>query len=183
MNSPQVAIIVALFFGGLCLPTVAAAMQSNTALHLGGNVRYKLAVPRSDWQQGKLTGLHSDTLRLVDKGGSGHTVAIRAIRELQVTSGQRSNTGRGAMIGGVIGAVLGLGLGVAASDAACTGICPEIGAQEVIGAAAILGGIGAGIGALIGSTSKRESWVEVSSPWSIAPSRTSAAPVLPERTE
>jgi hypothetical protein len=171
LNCPHVAVIAALLFGGLCSPPVITATQANTALQVGSKVRYKLAAPRARWRQGELTGLDSDSLRLVGEDRAGYSVATPRILALQVSSGRRSNTGRGAAIGGVIGAALGLGLGIAATTDECTGFCPapEIGAQEVVAAAAVLGGVGAGIGALIGATSKRDRWVEVSRPWSVPP--------------
>jgi hypothetical protein len=172
MKCSQVVIVAAFLFSGLCSPRPAiAAMQAKTPLHVGGKVRYKLDAPRAAWRQGELTGLDSDTLRLVSRDGGGDAVATPRIRALQVSSGRRSNTGRGAMIGGIVGATLGLGLGIAASSDNCTGFCPapDIGAREVVAATAILGGIGAGIGALIGATSQRDRWVEVPRPWSVAP--------------
>jgi hypothetical protein len=171
MKCSHAVVITAFLFTGLCAPPVTAAMQAKTPLRAGGTVRYKLNAPRADWRQGKLTGLDSDTLRLAGRSGGGHAVATPQIRTLQLSSGRRSNTGRGAMIGGIVGATLGLGLGIAASSENCTGFCPapNIGAREVLAATAILGGVGAGIGALIGATSQRDRWVEVPRPWSVAP--------------
>jgi hypothetical protein len=171
IKCPQVVVIAALLFSGLSSPSVTAAMQAKTSLHVGGKVRYKLDAPRANWREGELTGLDADTLRLVARDGGGRAVATPQIRALQVSSGLRSNAGRGAMIGGILGATLGLGLGFAASSDSCTGFCPapDIGAREVVAVTAILGGVGAGIGALIGATSRRDRWDEVPRPWSVAP--------------
>ena len=169
MKCSQAVVIAAFLFSGLCSP-VAAAMQAKTPLHVGGKVRYKLDRPRADWRQGELSALDTDTLRLVGSDGGGHAVATPQIRALQVSSGRRSNAGQGAMIGGIVGATLGLVLGISAATDKCTGLCyVRDGAQEVVVATGMLGGVGAGLGALIGLTSHRDRWVEVPPPWTVAP--------------
>jgi hypothetical protein len=166
----QVVVIAAFLFSGLCSPPATAAMQAETPLHVGGKVRYKLDAPRADWQQGELTGVDTDTLHLVDGDGGGRAVPTLQIGALEVSSGRRSNAGRGAMMGGIVGTALGLGLGISASSQKCPSLCyvPD-GAQEVVAATALFGAVGAGIGALIGVTSRRDRWVEVPRPWSAAP--------------
>ncbi len=63
------------------------------------------------------------------------------------------------MIGGLIGAGFGLFLGIAAStdDSGWW----EVGVDDIAAAAGILGAGGAGVGALIGSLSKRDRWEPV----------------------
>jgi hypothetical protein len=63
------------------------------------------------------------------------------------------------MIGGLVGAGFGLFLGIAAStdDSGWW----EVGPEEVAAVTAIVGASGAGVGAIIGSLSKRDRWEPV----------------------
>jgi len=67
---------------------------------------------------------------------------------------------------GCRGAGTGLLLGIAASAESCTGFCEiDVGPEDVVAVAAILGGVGAGIGALIGAASHGERWQRVVEPY------------------
>jgi len=69
-------------------------------------------------------------------------------------------------VGAGIGVGAGLAIGIAASTEECTGLgCPPTGAGVTAGLALIFGGVGAGLGALIGSMSHVERWEQVERPW------------------
>jgi hypothetical protein len=109
---------------------------------------------------GTLVSLDQDTLRWSRwDTTSVIRVPIASVTRLERSTGRRSNTGRGAMIGGLIGAGFGLFLGIAASTD--NSGWWEVGAGEVAAVTAIVGAGGAGVGALVGSLSKRDRWEPV----------------------
>ncbi len=109
---------------------------------------------------GTLVSLDQDTLRWSRwDTTSVIKVPIASVARLERSIGRRSNTGRGAMIGGLIGAGFGLFVGVAASTDD-TGFF-EVGVGEIAALTGIFGAGGAGVGALIGSLSTRDRWVPV----------------------
>jgi hypothetical protein len=170
-HRPPFAILATLLLAGVCSRPAVAAVQADSLLHVGGKVRYKLEAPSARWRQGALAGLDGDTLRLVGKDGVAQSVATPGIRTLQVGNGRRSNAGRGATIGGITGAMFGLGLGIAAAADNCKALCPvvDVGPEEVAAVTLILGAVGTGIGALIGTASHHDHWVDVAGPWSVGP--------------
>lgn len=115
----------------------------------------------SRWQQGTLAMLSPDSAAIVVM-----TDTLRFGRDtlgrFEWSRGVHPRTGKGALLGLGIGAGAGLLLGLAASAEDCTGFCSEPTGGEIFAVAAILGGIGAGTGAVIGSFSRGESWQRVS---------------------
>lgn len=94
------------------------------------------------------------------------SVAVGTIRSLQVSRGRKSAAGEGALNGGLTGAMTGvvLGLGLAAATEGCGpggGYCPHFGPEVILPAAAVLGGAGALLGALIGWAGGTDRWEAV----------------------
>jgi hypothetical protein len=135
--------------------------QSLTAqVEAGSRVRVT-TVPASPGRRiGILVSLDRDTLRWSRwDTTSVIAVPVASVARLERSTGRRSNTGRGAMIGGLIGAGFGLFLGIAASTD--NSGWWEVGADDIAAVTAIVGAGGAGVGALIGSLSKRDRWEPV----------------------
>ena len=74
------------------------------------------------------------------------------VQSVDVWAGTKSQTGKGALLGGAVGAAVGAGLGVL--------VCSEEHdcAAYIGGGALVVGAIGAGTGALIGSGSHTDRW-------------------------
>jgi hypothetical protein len=145
-----------------------AVAQAPTHLAPGSRVRVKPTDgARATWVRGEVLSADYDSLRLLAPG-SADTVAFAtgAIEHLERSLGRHTRTGKGARLGGVIGASAGLLLGIAASAEECSGVgCIDVGPGEILAATAILGGLGAGVGALIGAGSRGERWARVPPPW------------------
>lgn len=81
------------------------------------------------------------------------------ISRLQLSHGEQSNAGKGALIGLAIGGGLGLVAVIATAADPCEGFCPgDPGTAGVVALGAVLAGAGAGVGALIGAATKSERW-------------------------
>ncbi len=107
---------------------------------------------------GTLVSLDQDTLRWSRwDTTSVIKVPIASVARLERSIGRRSNTGRGAMIGGLIGAGFGLFLGIAAS----TDDGWDVGVDDMAAVTGIVGAGGLGVGAIIGSLSIRDRWEPV----------------------
>jgi hypothetical protein len=86
---------------------------------------------------------------------------------LERSRDRRTSAGRGAVIGGLVGAGSGLLLGVLAS--ADDDSFYEVGTGDVFVVTLMLGAVGAGVGALIGSISHQERWEPMPLSGQIAP--------------
>ncbi|MEP7226885.1 MAG: hypothetical protein ABI785_05960 [Gemmatimonadales bacterium] len=156
------AVVLGLLAG---LPLVGAA-QAGSALAPGARVRVKAIGSRGPWVQGELVNLTSDSVSIrVAEGADTVRLPRSTVAQVQVSRGIHARTGHGALLGLGIGAGAGLLLGVAAAAEGCTGFCEiNIGPEEVLAVTALLGGAGAGIGALIGAVSHGERWQRVDWP-------------------
>jgi hypothetical protein len=129
----------------------------------GSRIRITTDVRSPKPMVGTLVSADSDSLRLTSaKDQRLLTVPTRSVVRLQMSRGQRTSTGRGALIGALAGGVTALVLGVAASTENDSWV--EVGGPEIAAAMGILGLAGAGIGALIGSVSHHEHWDSVPIP-------------------
>jgi hypothetical protein len=148
--------LLALLFGGLLLgvPSLGAQIEA------GARVRVTTQPASPGRRIGSLVSLDGDSLRY-SRWDTTSVIALplTSVDRLERSIGRRSNTGRGAMIGGLIGAGFGLFLGVAASTD--NSGWWEVGVDDIAVATAIVGAGGAGVGALIGSLSKRDRWEPV----------------------
>ena len=142
--------------------------QEGSRLAPGSRVQVHLTDPKPHLVRGTLVGGATDSVRMLTRGGRDTLVfSSAAASQLDTTAGQRTRTGKGAVMGGAIGAGLGLALGIAAAAEGCSGFCTDVGAGQVAGAALIFGGIGAAVGALIGSATHTDRWLPASKPWTV----------------
>ena len=115
-------------------------------------------------QSGKLTGTleewGSDTLYVVPDGASqdvrARAISLSSLSRLEISRGQKSNAGKGALIGGGIGLLLGGGMSIIAGSTVDT----EVTSTDYLIFTGLVTVGGAGIGALIGSLIKSERWEE-----------------------
>ena len=88
--------------------------------------------------------------------------ATESAERVEVSDGWHSHARNGALVGLGVGAGTGLLLGLAASAEECGEWCViEVGTGEIAAVTVMLGAVGAGIGALIGSFSHGERWRQV----------------------
>jgi hypothetical protein len=121
-------------------------------------VRVKTATVPDVWQTGTLTSWRQDSLDLGIDGGWHRTIPLPDLVAIEISRGSKSNTGKGALIGGIAGAVIGVASSIAVAIAD-----PVEGAGFGEYAVYSLGvtAAGAGIGALIGSLARSERWEAV----------------------
>jgi hypothetical protein len=85
-------------------------------------------------------------------------VALSRVSTIEISSGTKSNAGKGALIGGLIGAAL----GGAAATAACGGMVlgqeGSCSGGEVVGGVVVGGLIVGAVGATIGALIRSEGW-------------------------
>lgn len=145
-------------------------VSGQTPLVSGARVR----VTTSDTQEtlvGTVAALKGDTLELADvDGGEGvaamRSVPLGAVRSLDVSRGSKGRSGLFSLIG--------LGVGVVSALALCAGDnCSDDFTPNTAQSAAILGVVGAGVGALVGLAARHEVWEPVST----GGLRVAAAPV------
>ena len=141
---------------GLLLEAQALPAQ----VEAGSRVRVTVAPPSPGRRIGRLVSLDSDSLRYSRWNTTSVTaLPLASVARLEQSTERHSNTGRGAMIGGLIGGGFGLFLGIAASTDNSGWL--DVGVGEIAAITAIVGAGGAGVGALIGSLSKRDRWEPV----------------------
>jgi hypothetical protein len=88
-------------------------------------------------------------------------VPLSLVKKVEVSRGQKSNAGSGALKGGLIGAGIGAVLGGAAWLGSDSDDFIKIGPEAVAVGAAVLGGVGAFAGLLIGAATVSDRWEEV----------------------
>ena len=144
----------------------APALPATATADSGARVRITVDKPQKHSRVGTLISLRADSVRFIPQDTNG-IVAVPAasVTRLEQSRGRRSNAGRGAAIGGLAGLVLGI---AASADESSF---YEIGAEEVALVTVLTGATGAGIGALIGATSKSERWERVDPPGGIVARR------------
>ena len=149
--------------GVFVLLQVAFLLEAETLpgqVEAGSRVRVTTAPASPGRRIGSLVSLDTDSLRY-RRWDTTSVIALplASVARLERSTGRRSNTGRGAMIGGLIGAGFGLFLGIAASTD--NSGWWEVGVEDVAAATALVGAGGAGVGALVGSLSRRDRWEPV----------------------
>ena len=140
-------------------PIFNLAGQAASVLVPGSRVRVT-AAPSYVPVVGTVVAQERDSLRLI-VAGAPVALAHASFQKVEMSRGRYSNAGNGALIGLGLGGGTGLLLGVAAV-ASCgpeEWICPGPAAVPVM--AILFGGLGAGLGALLGSGSSGERWDEV----------------------
>jgi hypothetical protein len=139
--------------------------QEPAPVEIGTRVRVKAEGEGQRWMVGKLLELRSDSVRLLTGTPPTDSVAVAldSLAGFELSRGQRSQAGRGALIGLGTGAVLGFIIGIATYEE-CSGFCVFDPGRAGTGAVlAGLGGLfGLGVGALIGRGSHTDRWEPVS---------------------
>jgi hypothetical protein len=148
------------FLGLALLMPEPVPAQTSDLPPAGARVRVKQSEYGAGWLEGKLIELSADSAAIaLTRTADTVRFATGRLVPVEVSQGLRARSGKGALLGLGIGAGTGLILGIAASAEDCTGFCPvEVGPAEIFGVSVLLGGVGAGIGALIGSRSRSERW-------------------------
>ncbi len=137
-----------------------------TFVHVGDRVR--LQAPRISSAQlvGEVTELERDTLVLLSEGGgSAIPVPISDLERIAVSQGTKSNVILGLLVGAGVGFASAAGLAVWACGSDDDGCTSGQVVGGVLALGAIVGGVGAGVGALI----KTERWRDASIPASPPP--------------
>jgi hypothetical protein len=157
-SSPMLRCTIAALILALLAPPLALTQDAPTLVP-GATVRAKTNGTGGNWIRGELVAMTTDTVFIREAGGD-RTVALPTgtLTQLQVSRGIGTRTGKGALLGLGVGAGTGLLLGVATSLEGCEGFCQDVEPGQILVVAVLLGGVGAGIGALIGSTSRGERW-------------------------
>jgi hypothetical protein len=147
----------------LLLMPVTLPVQEETPLRAGSRVQVHLADPKPRLVRGSLVGAEADSVRLLSENGR-DTLAFSTaeLSQIDTTAGRRARTGKGALLGAGIGAGAGLALAVAATIEGCSGFCTDPSVGEIAAVSLIFAGVGAGVGALIGSATHTDRWVPVS---------------------
>ena len=158
-------LLSALFVISLVWPT---GLTGQNIQDLGRGDRVRVTPSNGPSLEGSFLDLGPRGLSILDASNGQYTVPVSSLRALEMSSGRRR--GRGALIGGGVGFVAGLLLG-AATSGDCTGDCDDpygvgggglaeanaTGMGALLGGV-ILGGVGAGVGAIFLSP---ERWVTV----------------------
>jgi len=111
--------------------------------------------------EGNLVELNRE-LMYWDSDGSSYSAPLDQIAKLELVGGEKSNAGKGAFLGGAVGLGVGAIVGLVFS-----GLCDldYHDAGRHVGTTAVVGGLGAvlgaGVGALIGTGSKSVRWEAV----------------------
>ena len=145
---------------GLPAPMTGQAVDS---LATGARVRVRLPSHGADWLQGQFVMLSADSAAIaLSETADSVRFAMESAERVEVSEGRHSHAGKGALVGLGLGAGTGLILGLAASAEECGEWCViEVGTGEIAAVTVMLGAVGAGIGALIGSFSHGERWRQV----------------------
>ncbi len=138
----------------LLIPLSLTSLTAQDTLTAGDKVRVTTDKERV---VGYLTASERDQLTL----DSRLVLPLASVTRLEVSRGQKSMAGRGALIGAGAGAVAGVVTGLAVCAASSCGFEADLTGVValVLGAGGAL--VGAGIGALIGSGTKVDRWETV----------------------
>lgn len=154
-------------FAVLLLAPATGLFGQAVALSHGDRVRVSAPTLAIESMTGMIAAVRPDTLVIDPNHGSDRrALPVPSFSRIQLSAGERSNTGAGVGIGFLAGAIVGATVGYLVGSDSCGGggmsygFCVDkAGAAGALG----LGGglVGAGIGALIGSRIKTERWMEV----------------------
>lgn len=151
----------------LCANSNSGSAQTTPSYHPGALIRLRTSAQPSEWQVGTFLGRDSDSIRIqLPALSRPASIPVLAITSLEISSGRRSNSRKGALIGGLVGVGTGL-LFIPAAAEACEDTCVLRVPAAIALLAGVLGGAGAGVGALIGSASTSERW-QPASPWQLS---------------
>jgi hypothetical protein len=146
---------------GLLSGNQLAAQDSSITLQPGQLIR--VSGPKNFRFTGEFMGGDSISLVLRPSDGQARRVPLSWISKAEIRTGHKSKVGTGALIGASAGALVGASA-VAGLDnmqlapGGDEGCCSE---SDYVGGALAFAAIGAGVGALIGAVSHKDTWVRV----------------------
>ena len=141
----------------LVVPTLLAGQE----LQPGEKIR-TVGLPGSSWRQPGVVVSSTRDSAVVRLAGRPQGMSTVAFSNLEVARGQRTQAGRGALVGLGVGALAGFVLGFAGGED-CTGqefICFDRPSMGMIGATLGMP-TGAVIGAVVGRFNKTDRWVRL----------------------
>jgi hypothetical protein len=158
MNVPKTASAVAAL---VITAWSCSGYVADTSLAPGDTVRVE--APRIYNSVATVAALETDTLVVqVEDRADALSVPLADVTKLEVRRGQKSNAGRGSLIGSLVGAGAGAALGALAGAAIPPDSCANGCVVGVAGIGALAGGaVGALVGLAIGSSSKSDRWEAV----------------------
>ena len=146
---------------GLLSGNQLAAQDSSLTLRPGQVIR--VSGPKNFRFTGEFRGGDSISLVLRPSDGQARRVPLSWISKVEIRTGHKSKVGTGALIGASAGALVGasavagldnMQVGLGGDD----GCCSE---SDYVGGALTFAAIGAGVGALVGAVSHKDTWVRV----------------------
>ena len=141
--------------------TTALHAPATTSLSQVARVKLFPTQPGAKAIIGNVTDLASDTVVVVPEGsGESLTFDRSDLRKIEASQGKKGNALLGLAVGVGVGAAVGLGVCSGDEGYNCKSGSGNYTAAVTAGFAAILGGIGAGVGAVI----KTERWAEAEFP-------------------
>jgi hypothetical protein len=151
-------VLVALF-----VATISPLAAQESPVEPGTRVRVKAPPLQPDWVRGTVVGWESGSLVLEPEkpdvlGDTPLTLARDQITRLDVHRGSKSRALLGAGIGFGVGAALGFAACAGNTGSPCTN---DAGEGSPAGFALALGGVGAGLGALVGLLFRTDRWEAV----------------------
>lgn len=151
-----------------CPGTNSADETSMSFLQDSIELGQRIRIESKEISPGRLVGradsIKADTLILFVRSGSTDSyyrrIPITSITKYEVSIGRKTNTRKGTLYGLIIGSAIGgmIYMGEASGEHDCH-YCGDIPPAAAV--IPILGGLGCGIGALIGTISKTDRWQEI----------------------
>jgi len=138
-----------------------AAQDSSVTLHPGQIIR--VSGTKGFRFTGEFIGQDSTGLVIRPSDGQTRRVPLAWISKVEIRTGHKSKAGTGALIGASAGVLVGasavagldnMQVGLGGDD----GCCSE---SDYVGGALTFAAIGAGVGALVGAVSHKDTWVRV----------------------
>lgn len=145
----------------LTVATLVGGLSSSPAQRPGDRIRLKTDSDPSAWLTGVLVGQGADSVRVELAGHASVTVARGAIRQLEVSRGQRRGTGTGAIQGAGWGSLVGAVIAARGMAKPCglhTAAAVVCGEERMLVGSGLGAAVGALVGASIGSLFKTERW-------------------------
>ena len=145
-----------------------AGYVADTSVAPGDRVRVTAPSLGLKKEVGAVAALETSTLIVnSDERADALDVPLADVTKLEVYRGQKSQAGKGALIGGLVVAPIGVFTGILLheyGERMCDSNCSEssgsAGGAAVLGAA-LFGTVGAGLGALMGSAFRADRWEAV----------------------
>ena len=179
--------ILAVLAVALYLPVVADGQTPTVA----PGARIRVTAPSRDLERHVTTVLEvRDDSVVVGASGNSRALELASITALDISAGTRRQTAKGAMLGLAIGVVTGALIGAASYEECvpesfldCFGASGSREEEATLGAA-LFGGAGLVIGAIVGTLNRTDRWTAVNIPvqLAVAPTRAGGLGVALQRS-